>query len=216
MLTHVSLGEVADLIGALAWPFIVLTIALLFKRPITALLRRDDVEIKAPGGFGISAKRQQAAASALVEASSKDGSPLAPEAVETGVEVAARGVEELGRSPRVLWVDDRPSNNRHEAEALKSLGMHVSLSTSTEDALSRMATHGPFDVIISDMGRPPDSQAGYTLLDAIRAQGDTTPFVIYASSGSADDFDRAVRRGAIGCTNRPDELIDMVANAIRS
>ena len=113
-------------------------------------------------------------------------------------------------------MDDRPSNNRREAAALTSLGMHVSLSTSTDDALNKVATHGPFDVIISDMGRPPDMQAGYTLLDALRSRGNRTPFVIYASSRSPEHFDAAVQRGAVGCTNRPDELIDMVSNALRT
>lgn len=115
----------------------------------------------------------------------------------------------------MLWVDDLPSNNRREVAALTSLGMQVSLSTSTHDALTRVATNGPFDVIISDMGRPPDKQAGYTLLDSLRSQGNRTPFVIYATSRSPEHYDQAVERGAVGCTNRPDELIDMVSNALR-
>jgi len=122
----------------------------------------------------------------------------------------------LGRPPQVLWVDDRPSNNRYEVEALTSLGMHVSLSTSTDDALSKLSVHGPYDVIISDMGRPSDAQAGDTLLIAVRRRGDATPVVIYAASRSAEHFNMAVQRGAVGCTNQPDELIEMVSNALRS
>lgn len=132
------------------------------------------------------------------------------------MEIAAQGVEALGRPPQILWVDDRPSNNRYEAAALTSLGMHVQLSTSTDDALGKIATHGRFDVIISDMGRPPDPQAGYTLLDTLRRGGDSTPFVIYAASRSPEHFDAAVRRGAAGCTNQPDELIELVSNALRA
>jgi DNA-binding NtrC family response regulator len=36
------------------------------------------------------------------------------------------------------------------------------------------------DAIISDMGRPSDPQAGYTLLDKVRSSGNQIPFVIYA------------------------------------
>ena len=43
-----TIGEVSDLLGALAWPP---AICLIFRAPLTALLRRDDVEIKAPRGF---------------------------------------------------------------------------------------------------------------------------------------------------------------------
>ena len=215
--TGVTLDGASNLIGSVAWPLVVLIIALIFRRPLTALLRREDVEIKAPGGLSVSAKSQEAATDALVEAStSKPGRPIAREDAATGVEGAALGVEALGRPPQLLWVDDRPSNNRHEVAALTSLGMHISLSTSTEDALTKLARHGAYDLIISDMSRPPDDEAGYTLLDALRRRDEPTPFLIYASSRSAEHFDQAVKRGAIGCTNRPDELVELVTNALRS
>ena len=175
------------------------------------------MEIKGPAGFSVSARGQDAAATALVQASeSKDAEPLARATAESGVEVAAQGINALGRPPQVLWIDDHPSNNRYEAAALTSLGMHVQWGTSTDEALARIAEHGRYDVIISDMGRPPDPRAGYTLLDALRRRGDRTPFVIYASSRAAKHFDEAVQRGAVGCTNQPEELIELVANALRS
>lgn len=210
------MSEFSGLVGSLAWPLVALVIALIFRIPLTALLRRDDVEITTPGGFSVSAKGQDAAARSLVEASSsKIGPPLARSDAETGVGVAAKGVEALGRPPQVLWVDDHPSNNRHEVEALISLGMHVSLSTSTDDALSKISQLGPYDVILSDMGRPPDAQAGYTLLEAVRSRRDPTPFIIYAASRSPEHFDMSVQRGAVGCTDQPGELIEMVSNALR-
>jgi CheY-like chemotaxis protein len=213
-----TIGEWTDLLAAVAWPLVAIVICLVFRAPLTAMLRRAD-EIKGPGGFSISAKGQDAAAKAIVEASTAkpmDGSPVSTADAASGVENAAKGVEALGRSPQVLWVDDNPSNNRREIAALTSLGMHVSLSTTTDDAVTRVATHGPFDVIISDMGRPPDTRAGYTLLDSLRSRGNRTPFVIYAASRSPEHFNEAVQHGAIGCTNRPDELIDMVSNALRA
>ncbi|GAA1172907.1 response regulator [Ornithinimicrobium humiphilum] len=212
----VGLDEISTFLGAVAWPLVVLVIALFFRKPLTALLRRDDVQVSAPGGFSISAKSQVVATRALMEAAAKSPeTPLTPEDAESGVEVAALGVEALGRAPRILWVDDNPSNNRSEMAALHALGMHVTLSTSTEEALGQMASVGAFDLVISDMGRPGDRRAGYTLLDTLRQRGDRTPYVIYASSRSRDDFDEAVRRGALGCTNRPDELITFVTNALR-
>jgi len=216
LVANLTTGEVADLVGAIAWPLVVLVIALIFRTPLRSLLRREDVEIKGPGGISVSAKGREAAATALVQASTlTDEGSLNRSVAETGVEVAAQGVEAFGRPPQILWVDDRPSNNRYEVAAFTSLGMHVQLSTSTEDALEKTSADGRYDVVISDMGRPPDSQAGYTLLDALRRRGDRTPFVIYASSRSAENFDAAVARGALGCTNQPDELIELVSNALR-
>lgn len=211
----VRVEEIADLLNAVAWPLVALTIALMFRAPLKAVLRREKVEISGPMGFSISARGKDAAAQALVQASGfKGGERLAKATADAGVEVAVQGVEALGRPPRILWVDDRPSNNSFEVAALTSLGMHVQPSTSTEDAL-RWIERGPYDVVISDMGRPPDDQAGYTLLDELRRRGDATPYVIYASSSSREHFDMAVQRGAIGCTNQPVELVDMVSNALR-
>jgi len=113
----------------------------------------------------------------------------------------------------VLWVDDRPSNNVHERQSLEALGVSFVLATSTEEALEILKRQG-FDAIISDMGRPPDAQAGYTLLDALRVKGDRTPFIIYAGSRAPEHRAEARRRGAVGCTNRADELFEMVLSTL--
>ena len=64
------------------------------------------------------------------------------------------------------------------------------------------------------MGRPPDPRAGYTLLDKLRIQGDRTPFVIYAGSGASDFVLEANRRGAVSCTDSPQELIRTVTHTL--
>lgn len=209
--------QTVNLIAALTWPAVLLILVVTFLRPIKQLLERDEVDVKAPGGFAISAKNRQAAASALVKASEKEAAAsIAPDDADTQIEVAASGVEQLRRAPRVLWVDDQPSNNRYERSMLQALGIFVDLSTSTGDALAKVAARRGYDVIITDMGRPPDERAGYTLLAELRGMGVATPLVIYASSRDPAHYDEAVRRGAEGCTNRPDELVDLVTNALRS
>jgi DNA-binding NtrC family response regulator len=106
----------------------------------------------------------------------------------------------------VLWVHDRPDNNRSERQALEALGVRVHLSSSTEHALARSA-YQHFDLIISDMGCPGDRPAGFTLLEGLRNRADHTPFVIYAGTASPEQRAEAVRRGALGQTNSPTELI---------
>lgn len=117
--------------------------------------------------------------------------------------------------PIVLWVDDIPSNNRHERVAMEALGITFVLSTNTDDALKKLDAK-KFDAIISDMSRPPDDRAGYTLLDTIRGRGDETPFVIYTSIRGPEQFDEAVEHGAVGSTNRTSELINMVVTALKT
>jgi CheY-like chemotaxis protein len=112
----------------------------------------------------------------------------------------------------ILWVDDRPENNTLERHALESLGLRFVLSTSTEDALERVKT-AAFDAIISDMGRPPDPRAGYTLLNRLRAAQHEVPFIIYAGSRAPQHVAEAKRHGALGATDSPQELFDMVLAA---
>jgi CheY-like chemotaxis protein len=121
-------------------------------------------------------------------------------------------IRRAGRAT-VLWVDDRPSNNVHERQALEALGVTFVLATSTDEGLEKLKGQS-FDAIISDMGRPPDAQAGYTLLDKLRAGGSQTPFIIYASSRAPEHRAEARRRGAVDCTNRPDELFEMVLSVL--
>lgn len=131
----------------------------------------------------------------------------------------SEGVERLGweagmtagarQRMLILWVDDRPANNIVERGAMAAYGIDFVLATSTGQALARMREQ-TFDAIISDMGRPPDPRAGYTLLEAVRDSGDQTPYFIYAGSRDPEHVREAQSRGAQGCTNRGDELLAMV------
>ena len=117
--------QTVSLIVAMTWPLVLLLLVLIFLRPIKQLLERDDVEVRGPGGFAISSGNRRAAATALVKASQKEpAAAIAPDDAHTQIEVAASGVERLPRVPRLLWVDDRPSNNRYEQTQV-SLGGEV-------------------------------------------------------------------------------------------
>ena len=117
-------------------------------------------------------------------------------------------------SSSILWVDDRPSNNVNERQALEAFGIKVTISESTEDALNKLRVF-KYDVIISDMGRPPDPQAGYTLLDAVKKLGKYPPFIIYAGGRSPELSALTKERGGWDTTNRPQELIQFVLSALK-
>ncbi len=115
----------------------------------------------------------------------------------------------------ILWVDDRPDNNVYERRALETLGIRFTLSLSTDDALDKLRHHPVFyQAIISDMGRPPDPQAGYTLLNCLQDEGFHIPFIIYAGSNSSEHKQMAKEKGAFGSTNNPQELFQMVIDAV--
>ena len=113
----------------------------------------------------------------------------------------------------VLWVDDNPDNNVFERRSIAAYNIDFVLARSTGEALAKLRTQ-QFNAVISDMGRPPDSQAGYTLLDALRGSGDRTPYFIYAGSRAPEHVREAYRRGAQGTTNMGDELLQMLLQTL--
>jgi CheY-like chemotaxis protein len=211
------ISAVAQLLGVLVWPAVVLFFIVWFRRGLADFLSNlGEFSFKAPG-VEATARRQEAAAAlgaAVAARTPGDGTPgAAADPREIAQALPSPRDQRRLQGSRVLWVDDRPSNNVFERQALEALGIQIDLSTSTEDALEKIRRR-PYDLIISDMGRPPDKRAGYTLLDKLREAGNKTPFIIYASSRSPEHVREAREHGAIGSTNRPQELVEMVTTAL--
>jgi CheY-like chemotaxis protein len=209
------------------WPLVILIILFYLRTPLKRFL--DDlieVNLKA-GPLETTAKRKQ-----IIEAAASLGAATAhwqnvakenqdlPDAEKT--KDIAKVVDQLVtpktsrqlEGASVLWVDDRPMNNTYERQALEALGIQFTISKSTDDALERLQRKH-YDVIISDMARPPEQQAGYTLLEKVKAMGLTTPFIIYAGSKRPEHIAEARRRGAFGTTNDPQELFEYVVTALK-
>lgn len=215
------LDSLTRLIGAVAWPVFVCIVLVRF-RPMLGKFFENLGELSLKGaGFEASAKRIQteAAAALMVASARSDPARSAKQVAREAHEVVADAItptvlRKTGKS-MVLWVDDHPENNAYERQSLEALGITFVLAISTDDALDKVSRYH-FDAIISDMARPPDEKAGYTLLDSLRKAGDTTPFIIYASSNAPEHKAEAHRRGALGSTNRPSELFEYVLEGLRS
>lgn len=135
----------------------------------------------------------------------------------------ARALIDSPDQKRILWVDDRPDNNRFETAALAKLQIEVVAVTSTKEALARLASDSePFDLVLSDWQRPElhldTLSAGIHLLRQLRKRNLTLPVVFY--HGSADQRERSMRReqalreGAFGEAVMPDELLGLVISAL--
>lgn len=219
---------ITALAQTLGWPLIVLFLAIYFGAPLKKFLSDvGEFSLKAgTSGLEATAKRQQIEAAALLGAASasrpSDVSTPKPPDENKAREIAnvvsqavqAKAMRRLAEAS-LLWVDDNPSNNLYERKALEALGLRFTISTSTNDALEKLRTY-KYDVIISDMGRPPDKQAGYTLLAEKQKMGEKTPFIIYAGSDAPEHKAEARQKGAAGSTNDPQELFQLVLGAIQS
>ena len=91
--------------------------------------------------------------------------------------------------------------------------MEFGIARSSDEATEKLGS-SHYELVISDMGRPPDSRAGYTLLDALRKQGNPIPYVIYAGSNKVEHKREAIEHGAVGSTNRPDESFVLVSKGL--
>lgn len=110
----------------------------------------------------------------------------------------------------VLWLDDSPANNEWERTLLRELGLHVTAVAriaSAEDCLKAQA----FDLIISDIHRNGNPVAGVEELPRLRAAAADAPVIFYVGRVRSEE---RVPRGAVGITNRPDELLHLIMDAV--
>ncbi len=134
----------------------------------------------------------------------------------------ARTLIDAPNQKRILWVDDRPDNNRLETAALAKLQIEVVAVTSTKAALDRLASDSePFDLVLSDWQRPELHidllSAGIHLLRELRARHQTMPVIFYHGSVGQERIARrevAIREGAFGEAVMPDELLGLVTSAL--
>lgn len=224
----------ASLIQAFIWPAVVLFVVLYFGQQLKNFLRdAHELTFKAgTSGIEATAKRQQIEAAVALTTAAVQRQLTAPrtakdEAVQSQLEVPpsaeeiANVVNEATRpqaarrlaGASVLWVDDRPTNNTYERRTLEAFGLAITLSTSTEEGLEKLRARR-FDVVITDLGRPGDPQAGYTLLEHIRQTNKQMPVIIYSAAARDEQHAEARRRGAFGSTNNPQELIQLVVSAV--
>ena len=106
---------------------------------------------------------------------------------------------------RILWVDDNPGNNRAFGQfVIKLLNVRIDYALSTMEAMDTLRHHGDHSMVITDMARGAEFNAGIDLIKAMKEENLTVPTVIYGSKDSATE---GVPPGAFGLTNRPDLLL---------
>lgn len=117
----------------------------------------------------------------------------------------------------ILWVDDKPSNNRNEARMLRSFGALITFAATTDEAIEVLTAMPPqrrFDLVISDISRDlptlmPD--AGVTMLKSFVAKRIRVSVIFYVG---VCDPTKPTPGHAAGITNRPDQLLHLVIDEL--
>jgi CheY-like chemotaxis protein len=203
-----------ELLKVIVWPAVVIFVCLRFGEPLRALLSaaaEGRLSLKAgPAGVELTQAVQAAAAvgvasgaQAAREGQSADQAAIAAQiarAVRTTVATAP-----ATQTRRVLWVDDNPQNNALLARSFRDLGIEVREASSTEAAMAEL-TKSRFGLVITDMGRPPDGEAGLTLIERMRQARISVPVIIYAAAWAEAHRGEEGMRGVSLITSRPNEV----------
>ena len=216
--------NVVELVKALSWPILVLFVVFYLRSPLRKKLGEfEELNFKAgPGGIEASGKtaaalQMAAAAGAAAEKNRKPGEDARPiaeisEKVRDTVDVAfdSQGASRVA-GQRILWVDDRPDNNLNERHALEAMGLRIDLATSTREALARLGK-ARYRLVITDMKRQDDPQAGLALLNEVGQRWQGLPVIFYSLSSGL--FDEASAQGAVGATSSTEQLFALVLRSL--
>jgi signal transduction histidine kinase len=89
---------------------------------------------------------------------------------------------------RVLVVDDETGVRRIMARTLTRYGAHVTQAESAQQALDCVATHGTFDVLVTDISMP--GMTGIELAQQLSRQSEVAP-VLFVTGAELDAADRS-------------------------
>ena len=127
------------------------------------------------------------------------------------------------KNKRVLWVDDKPFNNSQHIDIFTSLGVICELANTTEDAKKLLNVSQHFDLIISNMGRPPkegepdNPEEGIVFLQFLKKEKNATPVIIYTKPETQKSCgDSALSNGAAAVTQGYASLLKKVLNILRN
>jgi CheY-like chemotaxis protein len=117
------------------------------------------------------------------------------------------------RRASALWVDDNPDFNLYENLMLQDLGLSITQATSTESALEYLR-HRHFSLVITDLTRNEDEEAGLSFVEALRKCDRRVPVIVYAFD-PGDRAQRATELGVSHITVTPAQLLNAVLQEIR-
>lgn len=117
---------------------------------------------------------------------------------------------------KVLWVDDNPANNDALIDRYRPRRIGFDLALSTKQALDFLA-QGDYALIISDIGRGTDWEAGIHMIPEIRNRFPKAPPIIICTNRKAVEAhgEKAKNLGASLVTTSPEEVMHWLDNILR-
>ena len=115
---------------------------------------------------------------------------------------------------RILWVDDYPINNESVVNLFEDKGIQFDIALTTKQGLELYKSE-LYDLIITDMGRGDESDAGLSLLKELKMLHCKTPTVVYASRRAINRYgEDSLRLGAYKVTNGIGNIISIISDVL--
>lgn len=118
------------------------------------------------------------------------------------------------RSNRILWVDDYPGNNESVISLFEDKNVQFDIALTTKQGLE-LYKRELYDMIITDMGRGDESDAGLSLLKELKFLHCQIPVIVYASRRAIARYgEESVRLGAYAVTNEIGNIISVISDVL--
>ncbi|MFF3926752.1 P-loop NTPase fold protein [Streptomyces hirsutus] len=117
------------------------------------------------------------------------------------------------RGIRILWVDDRPSGNTGYIRQLRVFGANVLLAENGRTA-ERILGTTTVDLLISDIGRPEDAEAGFSDLAAWRERGVHTGSAVFFTGRITPAREQRCRELGAGIAATGEALFEYIDAAV--
>lgn len=112
----------------------------------------------------------------------------------------------------ILWVDDYPIDNETVISYFKGQDVQFDLALTTEQGLERYEKNA-YDLIITDMGRGSENDAGLTLIRELKKLHCQAPIIVFCSSRARERYGaQALELGAYSVTNGMGNLISLITD----
>ena len=109
--------------------------------------------------------------------------------------------------PVIVLVDDDDGSRDAMARALQRVGYTVQPFASGEEALDRIRSADPVDVVVSDVRMP--GMDGYELLRHVRSQRPDLPFLLVTAFADVEDAVNALQEGADDYLTKPVKMQEL-------
>jgi CheY-like chemotaxis protein len=216
------LGEFIKILPNCGLIFLIVTIAYIFRNPLSDLF----THLTHIGAFGVEMDfgevKEELRSAILTYRKDLFGNLPKDEAVDDAkLEWLLRRAEKIKallHGARILWVDDQPLANAAIFRFLNDYGVFIDYARDTNEALSAIKwSSNAYEVVVTDMVRAGDEDAGLDLLAGIKElekDKDPAGWVKVLLFVYAPDPSKGTPAGAEIITNKVDKLLEEIFDII--